>query len=55
MEKCDAPVKGGAGATCQLDPGHAGHHSMVTFGCDGCALRGFAQAAAQMGVGDEKE
>lgn len=32
--RCEHPVRGGG--TCQLDPGHRGYHSTVTFGCDGC-------------------
>jgi len=37
---CGQMVRGGG--SCQLDEGHRGAHSAVTFGCDGCGktLRG---------------
>jgi hypothetical protein len=35
--KCNANVRGGG--QCQLDAGHRGHHSTVTYGCDGCGKR----------------
>jgi len=36
--RCGQPVRGDEGG-CQLDAGHRGHHSTVTFGCDGCGKR----------------
>lgn len=36
------------GPPCQLDEGHRGHHSAVTFGCDACGRqrRGYPHAVA---------
>jgi hypothetical protein len=35
MELCNEPVRGFPGELCQLDKGHRGYHSCVTFSCDG--------------------
>lgn len=34
---CSEPVRGGG--DCTLDHGHGGHHSTVTYACDGCDKR----------------
>lgn len=44
METCNHPVRGGG--ECKLDPDHKGHHSTVTFVCDGCGKTRRGQPAA---------
>ena len=56
MSACGQNVRGGG--TCALDEGHTGHHSTVTFGCDGCGrtLRGAAHEVVSVmayGVQDD--
>ena len=46
---CDAPVRGCG--KCSLRPDHRGHHSTVTFACDGCdgRFRGYPHRTAPDG------
>jgi hypothetical protein len=49
---CQSPVRGGG--TCTLDQDHRGHHSTVTYRCDGCgrARRGQPHATGPDGEHD---
>src|SRR5262245_47945043 len=55
-ELCGAAVRGGAGETCQLPPGHKGYHTTIAFTCDGCGerRRGHPENVEQYGPDGEE-
>jgi hypothetical protein len=52
--RCEKPVRGFPGEKCQLDYGHGGYHSCVTFVCEDCGrvCRGTPHRTSYVTLGD---